>query len=292
MSRNSGEKASESRSSSHEGSGGRSEAHPNAGASGPSKVMKWAIASLLLAGTFAGGWLVGSPSGGSSEKSHETQESAASEEASAASSGSAYEAAGFIDTALFPGMSGESVFPAGTGSGIYISSTRLNADGSTSIVYSKGGKMYAEITGFYADSEPPRVSSADPSFTGKDGNSGSVMKSGSPSHELSVMFRNSGFCHDLGDSTAELTLALKDGGALTCSVGGEDYVMAFRDIRDSRNSRKAELGAAAILLKLEPGANGDEFCSSIEQVLNVSSAWFTRTFTREFADLTKALRSS
>lgn len=149
--------------------------------------------------------------------------------------------------------------------------------------------MYAEITGFYVDGSAPNVSSADPSFTGKDGNSGSVMKSGSPSHGLSVMFRKSGFCHDLGDSSVELSLALKDGGALTCSIGGDDYVMAFRDVRDSR---KAVLGAAAILLKLEPEANGDEFCSSIEQALNVSSAWFTRTFTREFADLTKELRSS
>ena len=212
---------------------------------------------------------------------------AASAAASFSVSAPAYAAGGFIDTALFPGMSGGQVFPSDAGAGISISATRLNADGSTSIVYSKGGKVYAEITGFYVEGDAPLVSSADPSFTGKDGGSESVMKSGSPSHELSVMFKKSGFCHDLGDSTAELTLVQKDGDALTCSVGGEDYVMAFRDVRDSK---KNELGATAILLKLEPEANGDEFYSSIDQVSNVSSVWFTKTFTKEFAGLDKGAK--
>ena len=212
---------------------------------------------------------------------------AASAAASFSVSAPAYAAGGFIDTALFPGMSGGQVFPSDAGAGISISATRLNADGSTSIVYSKGGKVYAEITGFYVEGGAPLVSSADPSFTGKDGGSESVMKSGSPSHELSVMFKKSGFCHDLGDSTAELTLVQKDGDALTCSVGGEDYVMVFRDVRDSK---KNELGATAILLKLEPEANGDEFYSSIDQVSNVSSVWFTKTFTKEFAGLDKGAK--
>ena len=212
---------------------------------------------------------------------------AASAAASFSVSAPAYAAGGFIDTALFPGMSGGQVFPSDAGAGISISATRLNADGSTSIVYSKGGKVYAEITGFYVEGDAPLVSSADPSFTGKDGGSESVMKSGSPSHELSVMFKKSGFCHDLGDSTAELTLVQKDGDALTCSVGGEDYVMVFRDVRDSK---KNELGATAILLKLEPEANGDEFYSSIDQVSNVSSVWFTKTFTKEFAGLDKGAK--
>ena len=101
------------------------------------------------------------------------------------------------------------------------------------------------------------------------------------------MFRKSGFCHDLGDSPAELTLVQKDGDALTCSIGGEDYVMAFRDIRDSK---KTELGATAILLKLEPEANGDEFFYRLDQVSNVSSVWFTRTFTPEFSALAKDAR--
>ena len=212
---------------------------------------------------------------------------AASAAASFSVSAPAFAAGGFIDSALFSGMSGGSVFPANAGSGLSVSSARLNDDGSTSIVYSKGGKMYAEITGFYVDGAAPNVSSADPSFTGKDGGSESVMKSGTPSHELSVMFRKSGFCHDLGDSPAELTLVQKDGDALTCSIGGEDYVMAFRDIRDSK---KTELGATAILLKLEPEANGDEFFYRLDQVSNVSSVWFTRTFTPEFSALAKDAR--
>ena len=212
---------------------------------------------------------------------------AASAAASFSVSAPAYAAGGFIDTALFPGMSGGQVFPSAAGAGISISATRLNGDGSTSIVYSKGGKMYAEITGFYVDGAAPRVSSADPSFTGKDGDSSSVMKSGSPSHELSVMFKSSGFCHDLGDSTVELTLVQKDGDALTCSVGGEDYIMAFRDIRDSK---KVELGAAAILLRLDPEAGGEEFYSTIDQVLNVSSVWFNKTFSKEFSGLDRESR--
>nr|MBQ5526278.1 hypothetical protein [Succinivibrionaceae bacterium] len=212
---------------------------------------------------------------------------AASAAASFSVSAPAFAAGGFIDSALFSGMSGGSVFPANAGSGLSVSSARLNDDGSTSIVYSKGGKMYAEITGFYVDGAAPNVSSADPSFTGKDGGSESVMKSGTPSHELSVMFRKSGFCHDLGDSPAELTLVQKDGDALTCSIGGEDYVMVFRDIRDSK---KTELGATAILLKLEPEANGDEFFYRLDQVSNVSSVWFTRTFTPEFSALAKDAR--
>ena len=212
---------------------------------------------------------------------------AASAAASVSVSAPAHAAGGFIGTALFPGMSGGQVFPSAAGAGISISATRLNGDGSTSIVYSKGGKMYAEITGFYVDGAAPRVSSADPSFTGKDGDSSSVMKSGSPSHELSVMFKSSGFCHDLGDSTVELTLVQKDGDALTCSVGGEDYIMAFRDIRDSK---KVELGAAAILLRLDPEAGGEEFYSTIDQVLNVSSVWFNNTFSKEFSGLDRESR--
>ena len=212
---------------------------------------------------------------------------AASAAASVSVSAPAHAAGGFIGTALFPGMSGGQVFPSAAGAGISISATRLNGDGSTSIVYSKGGKMYAEITGFYVDGAAPRVSSADPSFTGKDGDSSSVMKSGSPSHELSVMFKSSGFCHDLGDSTVELTLVQKDGDALTCSVGGEDYIMAFRDIRDSK---KVELGAAAILLRLDPEAGGEEFYSTIDQVLNVSSVWFNKTFSKEFSGLDRESR--
>ena len=212
---------------------------------------------------------------------------AASAAASVSVSAPAHAAGGFIGTALFPGMSGGQVFPSAAGAGISISATRLNGDGSTSIVYSKGGKMYAEITGFYVDGAAPRVSSADPSFTGKDGDSSSVMKSGSPSHELSVMFKSSGFCHDLGDSTVELTLVQKDGDALTCSVGGEDYIMAFRDIRDSK---KVELGAAAILLRLDPEAGGEEVYSTIAQVLNVSSVWFNKTFSKEFSGLDRESR--
>lgn len=212
---------------------------------------------------------------------------AASAAASVSVSAPAHAAGGFIGTALFPGMSGGQVFPSAAGAGISISATRLNGDGSTSIVYSKGGKMYAEITGFYVDGAAPRVSSADPLFTGKDGDSSSVMKSGSPSHELSVMFKSSGFCHDLGDSTVELTLVQKDGDALTCSVGGEDYIMAFRDIRDSK---KVELGAAAILLRLDPEAGGEEFYSTIDQVLNVSSVWFNKTFSKEFSGLDRESR--
>lgn len=80
---------------------------------------------------------------------------AASAAASFSVSAPAYAAGGFIDTALFPGMSGGQVFPSDAGAGISISATRLNADGSTSIVYSKGGKVYAEITGFYVEGDAP-----------------------------------------------------------------------------------------------------------------------------------------